>query len=83
MTTRQVALTTKDNPFNPITEFDSWFAFDIEKDYRTCSRLARIARTSDQFSDYENTLVKEQAIDEFIKYNNEIGIDIYEKVVIE
>ena len=79
---KQVAITTKDNPFNPTTEFDQWYAFDMDKGYSTCCYLARIARTSDQFTDYENTLEIESAIDEIIKINQEIGNDIYEKVVI-
>lgn len=79
---RQVAITTKDNPFNPITEFDQWFRYDMDKGYSTCSYLGRIARTSDQLTDYENDLEIERAIDEIIKINNEIGNNIYEKVIV-
>lgn len=64
---RRCALTTIDNPFNPLTEFDKWNLFDIEKGYYSCQYLARIARTSDQLSDYENSLEIERAIDEIIK----------------
>lgn len=79
---RQVAITTKDNPFNPITEFEHWFRFDTDKGYGTCEYLARIARTSDQFTDYENELEIESAIDEIIQINNELGNDIYKKVIV-
>lgn len=26
-----VAITTKDNPFDPIDQFDEWFRFDTDK----------------------------------------------------
>ena len=44
------ALTTFDNPFDPFERFSDWFWFDVGKGYNTCSYLARIAKTSEQFS---------------------------------
>ena len=70
-------LTTFDNPFDPFEQFTSWFLFDVEKGYNTCSYLARIAKTSDQFSEQENNEEIERAIDEIIKYN---PLNIYKKV---
>lgn len=35
-------LTTLDNPFNPFTEWDQWYFFDISQGYNTCDRIARI-----------------------------------------
>lgn len=70
-------LTTIDNPYNPKTEFDSWFLFDTEKGYNSCSYLGRIARTSEQFTDEENNLEIERAIDEIIKFD---FLNIYKKV---
>ena len=65
----QVALTTFDNPFDPIDEFDSWFRYDCDHEYYSCAYLARIARTSDALSDQENDEEIERAIDEIIKYD--------------
>ena len=48
-----VMLTTYDNPFNPFEQFSSWFLFDVEKGYNTCSYLARIAKLSDEMSQQE------------------------------
>ena len=62
-------LTTFDNPFDPFEQFTSWFLFDTEKGYNSCSYLARIARTSDQFTEEENDKEVERAIDEIIKYD--------------
>ena len=70
-------LTTFDNPYNPFEQFASWFLFDVEKGYNSCSYLGRIARTSDQLSEEENDLEVERAIDEIIKYDFR---NIYEKV---
>lgn len=70
-------LTTVDNPFDPFEQFTSWFMFDEEKGYHTCSYLGRIARTSDQLSEEENELENERAIDEILKYDFR---NIYKKV---
>lgn len=72
------ALTTFDNPYDPFEQFSDWFLFDVEKGYNTCAYLARIAYTSDQFSDEENEREIERAIDEIIQYD---FMNIYKKVV--
>ena len=74
---RRVAITTFDNPYDPFDDFTSWFLFDVEKGYNTCSYLDRIARTSDQLSEEENRQELERAIDEIIKYD---FMNIYKKV---
>jgi len=66
-------LTTIDNPYDPFKNFDDWFQFDEEKGYHSCSYLARIAKTSNQFSDQENDAEIEAAIEEIIK-NDPFGI---------
>ncbi len=73
-------LTTFDNPYDPFEQFDSWYMFDQDKGYNTCSYLARIARTSDQLSEEENELEIERAIDEIIKYDFR---NIYKKVTLQ
>lgn len=70
-------LTTIDNPFDPEKQFDSWYLFDEEKGYCSCDYLARIARTSNQFSDEENEEEIERAIDEIISYD---FMNIYKKI---
>lgn len=73
-------LTTYDNPYDPFDEFDSWYRFDLDKGYDSCGYLARIARTSEQLTDFENNREIERAIDEIIKYD---FMDVYRKVTRE
>lgn len=70
-------ITTIDNPFNPITDYDHWLQWDMDKGYNTVEYLARIARTSEQFSDKENEEEVERAIDEIISYD---FMNIYKKI---
>jgi hypothetical protein len=73
-------LTTIDNPYNPFTEFDKWNNFDVEKGYHTNSYLARIVKSSDELSDFDQVLAIEEAIDEILEYN---VLGIYVKVTEE
>ena len=73
----KIMLTTIDNPFDPFDDFSSWFLYDIEKGYNTCSYLARIAKTSEQFTEKENDEEIERAIDEIIEHD---FMHIYVKV---
>ena len=74
---RECMITTFDNPYDPFTQFNHWFLFDTEKGYNTCAYLDRVAKVSEEFSDEENNLAIEQAIDEIIKYDFR---NIYKKV---
>lgn len=66
---RECKLTTIDNPFDPFNEFDSWYLFDVEKGYDSCSRLMRIADITNDMSEEEIDAEIERAIDEIIKYD--------------
>lgn len=73
----EVMLTTFDNPYDPFEEFVPWFMFDISKGYYTCSLLARIARSSEEFTTVEEKAETERAIDAII--DNDF-LNIYKKV---
>lgn len=75
---KEVMLTTFDNPYDPFDEFVPWWMFDIEKGYNTCSLLARIARSSEDFSTIEDKIETERAIEAII--DNDF-LNIYKKVV--
>lgn len=75
---KRVSITTIDNPFDPIEDFASWFDFDVEKGYYTCSKLARISNVSDDMTQIEEDEEVERAIDRLIEID---PLDLYRKVV--
>lgn len=62
-------LSTSDNPFNPYTHWDEWWAFDVGAGYHTSAYLARVVRSSDELSPYDQSLAIKEAIDEILEYN--------------
>ena len=73
----EIMLTTFDNPYDPFDEFIPWLLFDAEMGYYTCNKLARIARSSEEFSLAEEKAETERAIDEIINHD---FLNIYKKV---
>ncbi len=76
-TNEQIMLTTVDNPYDPFTQFDDWYHYDIEKGYRTCEYLTRIMSSSPALSERDQLMEYNRAIDEIIQYNL---LGIYKKV---
>jgi len=66
---KQVMLTTKDNPFNPFTQYEEWKVFDEDKGYFTNNYLARIVRTSNDLSEADQEAAINTAIDEIVELN--------------
>jgi len=62
-------VSTVDNPFNPWTQFDEWYAWDEAHGYHTCALLGRVARLSDALSDADESIAIENAIDEIATEN--------------
>lgn len=75
---KEVMLTTMDNPFDPFTQFDEWYNYDVSKGYNTCAYLARIVRTSEELSQADEDNAIDSAIDEIIKLNI---LGIYKKAI--
>lgn len=80
-------LTTKDNPFDPFTDFDNWYAFDSDCGYNSCGILARLYDNSDQLPPTVEARYVEEAIDSFLatdptkmykKVQKEVEIDLDE-----
>jgi len=70
-------LTTVDNPFNPFTKFDEWYAWDLAAGYNTSAFLARVIKSSDELSEADQELARRQAIDEIV---NENVLGVYRKI---
>lgn len=62
-------LTTVDNPYDPWAEWDQWFAWDQSAGYHTPGLLARVARTSDDLSEADQSIAIQDAIDEIVQEN--------------
>ena len=69
MAKREVALTTIDNPYDPFDQYDEWYAFDTQMGYCTDAYIARILKTSNEFSEEEQRRDYEAAINEILSYN--------------
>ena len=62
-------LTTADNPYDPFTQWDDWFAWDAAAGYNTPGLLARITRMSAELSEGDQYQVVQDAIDEVVREN--------------
>lgn len=83
---RTVALTTSDNPYDPITNYDEWERFDTLNRYFTNDYLDRICHTTTELGDDLYAKDIEDAIDEIVKFNLISGLRegvSYKKVVHE
>lgn len=70
-------LTTVDNPYNPFTDFDNWYAYDTQMGYNTSAYLSRIAKTSEYLTDDENDQAVDDAINEILYFD---VLGTYQKV---
>lgn len=62
-------LTTVDNPYDPFTQFEEWYQWDVTAGYHTSSYLARMAKLSDETSDADQEDAIRIAIDQIVKEN--------------
>ena len=61
-----IALSTIDNPYDPIDDFDHWLSYDLLYGYNCSEILSRLAFTSDSLSEAENDAIIEDAIDSLV-----------------
>ena len=74
----EVMLTTIDNPFDPFTDFNSWFAFDSQMGYNTCNYLASMTLDTDELTTGEEVDEITSAIEDIVRLN---PLGIYRKAV--
>jgi len=70
-------LTTIDNPWNPYTDWDEWYAFDQAHGYDTPGYLARVSGFSSNLSEPDQELAISRAIEEIVQLNI---LGIYKKI---
>jgi hypothetical protein len=68
-TATEYLLTTFDNPFDPFTQWDEWFMWDMTNGYHTPGLLARVSHVSDEISEADQFLAIQQAIEEIVQEN--------------
>lgn len=69
MAVEDIMLSTIDNPWNPFTHWDEWYAFDEAAGYHSTALLARVAVSSPELSEYDQELEITNAINEIVREN--------------
>lgn len=64
-----IAITTSDNPYDPLDDFSKWHAWDTAHGYNTAAYLDRVMFTSDDLSEADQEIQLERAIDEIVSFN--------------
>lgn len=76
-----VLLTTTDNPYDVVNDYQNWFQYDVQAGYNTCELIARLTDNSDDLSEEEEASNIETVIDQII--NTFAGVIPYKKVVVQ
>lgn len=69
----QMMLTTADNPYNPFTHWDEWYAYDTSHGYDTSGYLARVLVSSDDLSQADQQAALINAMNSII--SNDSSLD--------
>lgn len=62
-------LSTSDNPYNPFTQWDEWYAHDARAGHHTPSLLARLIIDTNDLSEGDQAWARDQVIDEIVERN--------------
>lgn len=68
-TDNDIWITTIDNPYNPFTHWDEWFAYDTQANHNTCAYVARIVDTEVELPDHQRSRDIDTGIHEILQYN--------------
>ena len=73
-------ITTYDNPYNPMEDYDKWLDFDMLHGYNSQSRGARLLKLKPGMSDAEEQIAFNKAVDRLIEID---PLCIYTKIVVK
>ena len=81
-------VTTIDNPYDPVNDFDKWYDYDVRKGHNTCSKLASLAYTSASTVMAEDQRNINAAVDDLIRLDAEVALSNglepkYKRIVID
>lgn len=62
-------LTTVDNPYDPFTQYDDWYKWDIQAGYDTCGYLDRVSYSSHELSETDQDEAIAMAMEEIVLLN--------------
>lgn len=68
---KAVALSTKDNPYNPFDDFDNWYRFDRDAGHSCCEILDRVSKVAGTLTDGEKVREYRRAIGDIIAHDYE------------
>lgn len=74
------ALSTIDNPFDPIDDYDKWLSYDIAHGYNTSNWLANLAKTSDLLPNQDSMREIEEAIDDIVNVDPNFYIKVSKEI---
>lgn len=69
MEVEDVMLSTIDNPWDPFTHYEEWYAWDAAAGYNTPALLARVTISSNELSEFDQELDITRAINEIVSEN--------------
>ncbi len=74
---KEVFITTHDNPYDYFTQFKQWLDYDRLMGYYTLEYLGRIVKLAPDLSDEQEQEEIESAIDSIIEWNGSMYKKIY------
>lgn len=74
---KDVFITTHDNPYDYFKQFDQWYNFDQRHGYHTLEYIGRLIRPANDLSEEEQRLELENTIDKIIEWNGKFYKKVY------
>lgn len=53
-TSKDIWITTVDNPYDPFRQWDHWYRYDMAMGYDTCGNVAKLAGSNENLSPFED-----------------------------
>lgn len=73
-------ITTEDNPYDPRTDFEAWYMWDVGQGYNTSSYLDRVAGLPDELPEAVIDRMRDDAIDAIIAIHSG---GMYKKLLVD
>ena len=74
---KDVFITTYDNPYDYFTQFDQWLNFDRQKGYFTLEYVGRLAKLAPDLSEEQERNEMENTFDKMIEWNGTFYKKVY------